>query len=682
MTEWNTKRFIRSEYSKLRHTRRIFHQQQAKSLYVENCSYVKEALKKRDDKLGNFHFLPVGRHKSAVAKGNDSENYEILQRTLVDVTPPPRFTFYKPVQKNYLVDDETELHNIPYMGDEVLDQDGEFIEELINNYDGKVHDSPAHDDNFNDLLFVELVKIISGKYRSEKGQNSSSIDYQERVPPAIFTAVAKAFSDTNQFQGSAEDLRDRFNSAIKRLFHTHKNTECAPDIDGPDCKAVSRSESLHSFNTLFCRRCFKYDCCTHTWTGPPVKIRRKTPVNAGEAKSCGQKCWLLEVDNIQGNSGATGSSNNIQLNGCNSTSVMIKSEIISEGNKSDSWTGAEISLFRVLQPIYVNDYCTIANLIQTKNCKQQLRVLLIEVREYALQVLDEEHLMEKESKPVQNNIHKKKRRNMRVWVNHCRKFQQRRGKDDTSQVITYTPCNHPNRPCDSSCPCIQTHNFCEKYCQCDRDYLYDYIKFVCLIMEYCLAGKNRFPGCRCRAQCNTKQCPCVLAVRECDPDLCQQCGASKFDDYSNPSCKNVLIQRGIKKHLLLAPSDIAGWGIFSRYEIHKNDFISEYCGEMISQDEADRRGKVYDKSKCSFLFNLNNEFVVDATRKGNKIRFANHSTNPNCYAKVMMVNGDHRIGIYAKRDIQAGEELFFDYRYGPTDALKYVNIERDSTDLE
>ncbi|XP_053555390.1 histone-lysine N-methyltransferase EZH1 isoform X2 [Bombina bombina] len=797
------KKRVRLEYMRLQQLKRFQANASATSLYVENFAKVQERVNLINEEWKKLRVQPAQMIKpcngfpflkqcTVESSFPEFAIQNVSMRSLNSVALVPIMYSWSPLQQNFMVEDETVLCNIPYMGDAAKEEDETFIEELINNYDGKVHgeedlDSPTvlssprlHDRErvfrygqsfsagrnstlktgsglLDDTSFLELVEALhqftdeeqsghteqagskgeegkgegpmtrkrkriategelqgnpGGISTSAKGQPEVRTDVEEGTHAQVKTQVNKrvcknhlssdlifhAISAVFPERGFPEEVKERYKELTEASDPNALPPQCTPNIDGPCAKSVQREQSLHSFHTLFCRRCFKYDCFLHPFHASPNVCRRRSQEIKIETEPCGSHCFLLldgakeyamlnnprskclgrrRRKNTSATSSCTNSASTSTVtetregdsdrdtgNDCASSSSEANSRCqtptkqkqssssgelqeVEESNEPVEWSGAEESLFRVFQGTYFNNFCSIAQLMGTKLCKQ--------VFQFAVK---DSLILKVPTKELMTTAQKKKRKH-RLWAAHCRKIQLKKD-NSANQVYNYQPCDHPDHPCDSTCPCIMTQNFCEKFCQCNPD------------------CQNRFPGCRCKTQCNTKQCPCYLAVRECDPDLCLTCGASEHWESKVVSCKNCSIQRGLKKHLLLAPSDVAGWGTFIKESVQKNEFISEYCGELISQDEADRRGKVYDKYMSSFLFNLNNDFVVDATRKGNKIRFANHSVNPNCYAKVVMVNGDHRIGIFAKRAIQAGEELFFDYRYSQADALKYVGIERET----
>ncbi|CAL4914067.1 unnamed protein product [Urochloa decumbens] len=262
---------------------------------------------------------------------------------------------------------------------------------------------------------------------------------------------------------------------------------------------------------------------------------------------------------------------------------------------------------------------------------------------------------------ARTRIYRRRGRNRKLkytWKSAGHPTVRKRIGDGKQWYTQYNPCGC-QQMCGKDCPCVENGTCCEKYCGCSK------------------SCKNKFRGCHCaKSQCRSRQCPCFAASRECDPDVCRNCWVSCGDgSLGEPpargdgyQCGNMKLLLKQQQRILLGRSDIAGWGAFIKNPVNKNDYLGEYTGELISHKEADKRGKIYDRANSSFLFDLNDQYVLDAYRKGDKLKFANHSSNPNCFAKVMLVAGDHRVGIYAKEHIEASEELFYDYRYGPDQA--------------
>ncbi|XP_071051493.1 histone-lysine N-methyltransferase ash1 isoform X2 [Onthophagus taurus] len=162
--------------------------------------------------------------------------------------------------------------------------------------------------------------------------------------------------------------------------------------------------------------------------------------------------------------------------------------------------------------------------------------------------------------------------------------------------------------------------------------------------------------------CEPQSCNCT-PVSGCGDDcinrlVLAECPASH-------KCQNQRIQRhewapGLEKFM----TENKGWGVKTNLAIKRGEFILEYVGEVVSDQEfKERMATRYVNDTHHYCLHLDGGMVIDGHRMGGDGRFVNHSCAPNCEIQKWSVNGQFRMALFSLRNVEAGEELTYDYNF-------------------
>ncbi|XP_070541965.1 histone-lysine N-methyltransferase ASH1L-like isoform X2 [Ptychodera flava] len=194
-------------------------------------------------------------------------------------------------------------------------------------------------------------------------------------------------------------------------------------------------------------------------------------------------------------------------------------------------------------------------------------------------------------------------------------------------------------------------NDCSKYKKIRTNVHVDVKPYSRLEAVSCSCVKPRDPNIKgCMDECMNR-----MVYTECSPNLCP-CG---------DQCSNMRIQKHEwVQSLERIETQDRGYGITANENIKQGQFILEYIGEVVSENEFWSRALAnYQNHRHHYCLNLDSGTVIDGYRMGCEGRFVNHSCEPNCEMQKWSVNGVYRIGLFALKDIPAGEELTYDYNF-------------------
>jgi len=123
--------------------------------------------------------------------------------------------------------------------------------------------------------------------------------------------------------------------------------------------------------------------------------------------------------------------------------------------------------------------------------------------------------------------------------------------------------------------------------------------------------------------------------------------------------KPAIDQRYACFRLRVAASRIHRWGVYALEPIPAGRKVIEYTGVKIDRAEYDRR------EETTYVFELNEDWLIDGAVAGSGAEIINHSCDPNLITRILKGH----ILYFSRRPIKKGEELTIDYCYDETDEM-------------
>ncbi|PMD54255.1 mitochondrial carrier [Hyaloscypha bicolor E] len=166
-----------------------------------------------------------------------------------------------------------------------------------------------------------------------------------------------------------------------------------------------------------------------------------------------------------------------------------------------------------------------------------------------------------------------------------------------------------------------------------------------------------------------EDCQNRIMLYECDDTNCaagrDKCTNRAFADLQERRKGGGKYRIGVE----VIKTEDRGYGVRTNRCFDAHQIIVEYTGEIITEDECDRRmNEDYKNNECYYLMSFDQNMIIDAT-KGSIARFVNHSCKPNCRMVKWIVGGKPRMALFAgDGPIMTGEELTYDYNFDPFSA--------------